>query len=160
MTEYVYVEQVEKLFNEGYKKIVVTRSTGENDTLRLFKSGGSVAYYRKGSKRWGYSIRDLHNVVAVRPVKSRTAVLSGREKYLENYRKFKKTFAEKCHPNLWTELQDGYKNLNVDAFNAYMVEHKTPDYEMWKAYYEYEKEVNPVGSIIHENHYKIGRAHV
>jgi hypothetical protein len=102
-----------------------TGGTIAKKPLRLFVSGtgdyARLAFYRKGSRKRGYDIDGLRmdGLFEIQVCGKRTDKKSPLDEYCDRLRKFKKAFANDCHPNLWKSLQDGYARLDVDDFKSF-----------------------------------------
>ena len=146
---------IDNCFKEGHDKVNIVYSNGSKDSLRLFMStSGVLAYKKKGSTRHGYAVSGLSGIIDVSPCTTKKQ-LTVKEDYLNNLSKFKKLFATKCHPNLWTDLQEGYAKLDVDLFDKFMKAQGTDTndrHEMYKSLCAFCKD-NDI-HILTENRYK------
>lgn len=96
--------------------------TGQHSvTLRLFKSqGGTIGYHKKGSRKMGYPLYDMPNLVDVKPI---TTIKSNEQKWIDGWTKVKNTLERS---GLWTgiarEIDDaldiGHAKLK-DAYDKY-----------------------------------------
>lgn len=151
------IEMIEQYYNQGCSRVTIVRENGNRETLRLFVSTcGELCYKAKGSKRRGYRLNsfDLLGVIQVKPIyeKKLTAI----EKYVDNIRRFKAAFTQKCHANLWQNLQEGYTKFDVTAFEKYLTEQKPNEnsgLSKCDCLCSFCKEQGEI-HVITENHYK------
>lgn len=124
LTQLVATRQTSNVKAVGYFHAPYSETVAKRP-LRLFVHGAGeyarLAYYRKGSRKRGYDIDDLRSdgLFQIQVKGSRSEKKSPLDEYCDRLRKFKKAFAEECHPNLWKSLQDGYARLDVDDFKAF-----------------------------------------
>lgn len=116
------LEAIKKLFDEGHKTLLATMNDGEIRNLRLFKSsGGELGYYKKGGRRNGFAVRWIvRDIASVKIVGGKKAQKTYYDRFLGNLRKFKKTYTKNVHPNLWSDLQNGYTKLDIDKFEKFI----------------------------------------
>jgi len=115
-------EKAETILN-GKSRLIATgiENNGNKIRLRLFKSrDGDVCFYRKGSKKFGYRLSSLGNLIDIVPVTSRKTT---EQKWITGW---KKARARLEKSGLWKELIDeidialevGYEKMN-EAYKKY-----------------------------------------
>lgn len=146
---------IEQIFNDGHKELIATLVDGSTMNLRLFKGQyDDIGYFDKGSSRHGQYLKYL--VDQIKSVKIKTHKqdkLSGLDAEIDNLKKFKKAYTEKLHPNLWSNLRDGYTKLNIEKFIEFFKENSDGVESYWHYLKEY-ADLNNI-HIITENNYKI-----
>ena len=149
------IAELEQAYTAGSRKAVVTFENGDEMTLRLFHVAGSgLCYYAPRRKRYGYAMSDMRQkIVSVRPVVKRVATTTIYDRHINNLRKFKRMMMN-AHPNLWTDMQAGYANLDIDDYEAFLATNwDTSDpFDLYNCLREY-KLIHGL-DLITENHYK------
>jgi hypothetical protein len=113
----------EEGLNNGIKEFLVTYKSGNTEKRRLFKSqNGTIAIFRKGSKKYGHDIRDdsyiIDKITPINPKKVNPSI-----KWLKSLDKAEKILLSS---GLWTNILEevrkarefGYSNFQ-DALRVY-----------------------------------------
>lgn len=151
-------EQVQEIFEQGYRQITVTLKDGRTQKRRLFSRDKMVCVYNYQSKNWGKDVRspivteDWASVKAAGKCEPETLY----EWFLKNLNAYKRSFTARVHPNLWYDYQKGYSNLSIDAYKAYIEGSQTDvtnASKLREALREYCALFN-IENVIWENNYK------
>jgi len=151
-------DDIQKYYDNGNTELVATMADGSKQALRLFVStSGSLAYFGKGKRRHGYAIygiaRDIESVIVKDNKKSEQ---TEQEKYFENLKKFKKTFTQNLHLNLWSDLRKAYNEFDIEDFENFVNKsevEKESSYNFYKLLVEYCQLKH--SNVITENKHKI-----
>jgi hypothetical protein len=144
---------IEQIFDEGHKELIATLVDGSIMNLRLFKGqSGDLGYLNKGSSRRGQYLKYLVSQIESVKIKKQIKKLSGLDAEIDNLKKFKKAYTEKLHPNLWSDLREGYTKLNIEKFIEFFEKNNDGIQSQWHYLREYAN-LNNI-HIITENNYK------
>lgn len=126
----MYISDIEKLYQDGFTKIRVTKLNGDKEIYRLFKGQtyGQLCYFAKGKSRCGYQFTEslVSTFASADGIKS-VQIKNALERELDGLRKFKKAFTQNAHPNLWSNLVKDYAEFDVNDFERYANENLTEE---------------------------------
>lgn len=142
---YAYVKQflLDEIKNHNAQRITYITKNGIVRNCRIFANGYQIGYFEGKSRKYG-RVLDVNTIAMILTLEYPFIDESSQvEKMITRINKAKKLFANKCHPNLWQDLQYGYSIFNKTEYLK--IYNEIDDSNSWHskeltALYEYEKQ--------------------